>query len=75
MIRPDVDIRLVDRAIHRNGPMESEAAAPPKHTAVVADIPGTRNHKLLRVRAITAYGRKAIRNMRACLCVYASACK
>ena len=44
MIRPDVDIRLVDCATQHDSPMESEAAAPPKHTAVVADVPDTRKY-------------------------------
>ena len=46
MIGPDVDILLVDRTAHRDGPMESEGAAPRHDTCVVADIPDTRNHKL-----------------------------
>ena len=44
MIGPDMDILLVDCATQHDSPMESEAAAPPKHTAVVADIPDTRKY-------------------------------
>ena len=42
MIRPDVDIRLVDRAIHRNSPVESKpskAAALRQCGTTVAGIP------------------------------------
>ena len=42
IIRPDVDIRLVDRTIHRDGPMESKAskaAALRQCGTTVASIP------------------------------------
>ena len=47
-----MDILLVDRATHRDGPMETEGAVPVHDTGVVADMPDMRNHKLSRVRTM-----------------------
>ena len=42
IIGSDVDILLVDRAAHRDDPMEGEGAAPVHDTGVVVDIPDMR---------------------------------
>ena len=52
IIGSDVDILLMDRAAHRDGPVVGEGAAPGHDIGVVADMPGMRNRKLSRVRTM-----------------------
>ena len=52
MIGSDVDILLVDRTAHRDGPMEGERAAPVHDTGVIVDIPDMHNHKVSCVRTM-----------------------
>ena len=52
IIGSDVDILLMDRAAHRDGPMEGEGAAPGRDIGMAADMPGMRNRKLSRARTM-----------------------